>query len=81
MSTQGPPSRCGYMSVLLPAGTPDEQLLPFIRQRVTDALVATGEWPVRIEIVPRQRQQDGVMKRWFVEYETGPFDPTLQASA
>ena len=39
---------------------------------VVDALAAAGEWPTRVKIVSSQRANDGPMKRWFVEYETGP---------
>lgn len=43
-----------------------------VRQMVVDALAAAGEWPTRVKIVSSRQANDGPMKRWFVEYETGP---------
>jgi hypothetical protein len=43
---------------------------------VVDALAATGEWPIRVKIVSGQPGK-GAMKRWFVEYETGPHGEVL----
>ena len=67
-----PSFRCGYLSVLLPASTPDSRVRPLVRQLVVDALAATGEWPISVRIVSSQGVSGGRMKRWFVEYETGP---------
>jgi hypothetical protein len=39
---------------------------------VIDALAATGEWPIRVDVVTSTGSDDGHTKRWFVEYETGP---------
>jgi hypothetical protein len=67
-----PPFRIGYLSVLLPADTPETQVRSMLRQKVIEALESTSEWPSRITIVTSQRQVSGSMTRWFVEYETGP---------
>jgi hypothetical protein len=67
-----PGFRTGYLSLLLPAASPDEDVPALIRQLVIEALAASGEWPARIDIVTKQRTQRGPMKRWFVEYATGP---------
>ncbi|MCW2688525.1 MAG: hypothetical protein JWR37_3415 [Mycobacterium sp.] len=69
----GPPApRTGYLSLHLPLDTGEQEVHRVIRERVIDALAATGEWPVRVEIVTGKRSNDGHGKRWFVEYETGP---------
>jgi hypothetical protein len=65
------------MSVLLPASTPEHRVRSLVRQLVIDALAATGEWPVRIRIVSSRRGDKGPLKRWFVEYETGPYGEML----
>jgi hypothetical protein len=49
-----------------------------IRNMVIDALAATGEWPVRVHIVTSKIVDDGDMKRWFVEYETGPMGEAVE---
>jgi hypothetical protein len=67
-----PAFRTGYLSLILPSSTGEQQLRRSIRERVIHALAATGEWPVRIVIVTSQRVDDESMRRWFVEYETGP---------
>ena len=66
-----PGFRTGHLSVLLPASTPEHKLRSLVRRMVVDALAATGEWPIRVKIVSGQPGK-GAMKRWFVEYETGP---------
>jgi hypothetical protein len=66
------------MSVLLPSSTDDDE--PIIREMVIDALAATGEWPVRLNIVTSKRVDDGSMTRWFVEYETGPYGEVTDQS-
>jgi len=66
------PFRIGYLSVLLPADTSQKRVRSMLRQKVIEALEATGEWPSRITIVTNTRQVSGSMTRWFVEYETGP---------
>jgi hypothetical protein len=68
----GPSFRTGYLSVLLPASTPEHRVRSLVRQMVVDALAAACEWPTRVKIVSSRRANDGPMKRWFVEYETGP---------
>lgn len=72
-----PAFRTGYLSVLLPVSTPEHMLRSLVRRMVVDALAATGEWPTRVKIVSSQRANDGPMKRWFVEYETGPHGEVL----
>ena len=72
-----PPFRTGYMSLLLPFGTGEQELRRIIRERVIHALAATGEWPVRMEVVTSRRSDDGQMTRWFVEYETGPHGQSI----
>jgi hypothetical protein len=67
----GQSSRTGYLSLLLPVGTPEVRRPSLLRQLVVDALAATGEWPARVEIVTHRRAEDAGMQRWFVEYETG----------
>ncbi|MBV8347130.1 MAG: hypothetical protein JOZ49_06210, partial [Mycolicibacterium sp.] len=67
-----PPFRIGYLSVLLPADTSQTRVRSMLRQKVIEALEATGEWRSRITIVTSQRQVSGSMTRWLVEYETGP---------
>jgi hypothetical protein len=68
----GPSFRTGYLSVLLPASTSEHRIRSLVRQMVVDALAAAGEWPTRVKIVSSRQANDGPMKRWFVEYETGP---------
>jgi hypothetical protein len=65
-------SRTGYLSVLLPASTPEHRIRSLVPQMVVDALAAADEWPTRVKIVSSQRANDGPMTRWFAEYETGP---------
>jgi len=72
-----PAFRTGYMSLLLPSSTGEQQLRRNIRERVIHALAATGEWPVRIVIVTSQRVDDESMRLWFVEYETGPYGEVI----
>ena len=42
--------RTGYMSLLLPSSTGDLEVRSAIRNMVSDALAATGEWPARLRI-------------------------------
>jgi hypothetical protein len=67
-----PRFRTGTMFVLLPSGTPEHTVRRLLRQEVVEALAATGEWPTSTRIVSGTRHGDGQMKRWLVEYETGP---------
>jgi len=67
-----PAYRTGYMSLLLPSSTGDLLVRSAIRNMVIDALAATGEWPARLHIVTSKLVDDGDMKQWFVEYQTGP---------
>ncbi len=71
-----PAFRTGCLSVLLPISTPEHKLRSLVRRIVVDALAAAGEWPIRVKIVSGQ-PGEGVMKRWFVEYETGPHGEVL----
>ena len=73
-----PAYRTGYMSLLLPSSTGDLEVRSTIRNMVIDALAATGEWPARLHIVTSKLVDDGDMKRWFVEYETGPMDTAVE---
>jgi hypothetical protein len=45
---------------------------------VIKALAATDEWPARVDIVTSKRVDDGSMRRWFVEYETGPYGEEIE---
>ena len=38
---------------------------------------ATGEWPIRVDVVTSNGPDDGKTKRWFVEYETGPYGQVI----
>ena len=44
---------------------------------VIRALAAAGEWPIRIDVVTSTGSDDGRTKRWFVEYETGPYGQVI----
>ena len=50
----------------------DLEVRSSLRNMVIDALAATGEWPIRVDVVTSTGSDDGHTKRWFVEYETGP---------
>lgn len=67
-----PRFRTGYLSLLLPATATEEDVPALIRKLVIEALAGSGEWPARIDVVTNQRRPQGQMKRWFVEYATGP---------
>ena len=41
---------------------------------------ATGEWPILVHVVTSNRSDDGQTKRWFVEYETGPYGQVIDQS-
>ena len=58
-----PSFRTGYLSVLLPASTPEHRIRSLVPQMVVDALAAADEWPTRVKIVSSQRSNDGPMKR------------------
>ena len=75
---ESPAFRTGYMSLLLPSSTGDLEVRSTIRNIVIDALAATGEWPARVHIVTSKIVDDGDMKRWFVEYETGPMGEAVE---
>ena len=68
-----PAFRTGYMSILLPVETGEGEIQRIIRESVIRALAATGEWPIRVDVVTSTGSDDGQTKRWFVEYETGPY--------
>jgi hypothetical protein len=72
-----PAFRTGYMSLLLPAETGEGEARRLIREGVIRALAATDEWPIRIDVVTSKRSDDGHTKRWFVEYETGPYGEVI----
>jgi hypothetical protein len=65
-------SRFGYLSVLLPEDTAAEAVPVLIRGWVADALTASGETVAEITVVTTRRMPEIGMRRWFVEYETGP---------
>jgi hypothetical protein len=72
-----PAFRTGYMSLLLPIETGEGEVRRLIRETVIRALAATDEWPIRIDVVTIQRSDDEHTKRWFVEYETGPYGEVI----
>jgi hypothetical protein len=75
-----PVFRTGYISVLLPVETGEGEVRRIIRESVIRALAATGEWPIRIDVVTSKASDDGQTKRWFVEYETGPYGQVIDQS-
>jgi hypothetical protein len=75
---ESPAFRTGYMTLLLPSSTGDLMVRSTIRNMVIDALAATGEWPARVHVVTSKLEDDGDMKRWFVEYETGPVGEAVE---
>jgi hypothetical protein len=77
MADDPPAFRTGYIPLILPSGTGEQELRRIIRESVIRALAATGEWPVRINVVTSKRSDDGQTKRWFVEYETGPYGEVI----
>jgi hypothetical protein len=46
-----PAFRTGYMSILLPEETGEGEVRRIIRESVIRALAATGEWPIRVDVV------------------------------
>jgi hypothetical protein len=54
-----PVFRTGYMSVLLPVETGEGEVRRIIRESVIRALAATGEWPIRVDVVNKH----GVRRR------------------
>ena len=69
--------RTGYMSILLPVETGEGEVRHIIRESVIHALAATDEWPIRVDVVTSKGRDDGQTKRWFVEYETGPYGQVI----
>jgi hypothetical protein len=65
-------SRFGYLSLLLPEDTAPDVVPALIRRRVSDALTASAETVADITVVTSRRMPDIGMRRWFVEYATGP---------
>ena len=72
-----PAFRTDYMSLLLPAETDEGEVRRLIRESVIRALAATDEWPIRIDVVTSMRADDEHTRRWFVEYETGPYEEVI----
>jgi hypothetical protein len=72
-----PVFRTGYMSVQLPVETGEGEVRRIIRESVIRALTATGEWPIRIDVVTSTRSDDRQTKRCLVEYETGPYGQVI----
>jgi hypothetical protein len=77
LMADGPAFRTGYMSLLLPAETGEGEVRRLIRENVIRVLAATDEWPLRIDVVTSMRSDGGDTKRWFVEYETGPYGEVI----
>ena len=77
-------SRFGYLSLLLPEDTAPDVVPDLIRRRVADALTASAETVADITVVTSRRMPEIGMRRWFVEYETGPpvaeVDPTARTA-
>lgn len=76
-------SRFGYLSILLPEDTAPDVVPALIRGRVADALTASAEAVADITVVTSRRMPDIGMRRWFVEYETGPSvvdDPVVRTA-
>ena len=48
-----------------------------IRESVIRALAATGEWPIRVDVVTSKGSDDGRTKRWLVECDTGPYGQVI----
>ncbi len=46
-----PAFRTGYLSILLPVETREGEVQRIIRESVIRALAASGEWPIRVEVV------------------------------
>ena len=77
MSWSPPPGyRIGYLSLLLPGDTAEEAVPTLIRPLVVKVLAATAEWPAQITVITNTRMHNIGMRRWFVEYETGPWETT-----
>ena len=72
-----PAFRTGYMSILLPVETGEGEIQRIIRESVIRALAATDEWPIRVDVVTSTGSDDGQTKRWFVQYETGPYGEVI----
>ena len=72
-----PAFRTGYMSILLPVEPGEGEVRRVIRESVIRALAAAGEWPIRVDVVTSTGSDDGRTKRWFVEYETGPYGQVI----
>ena len=72
-----PAFRTGYMSILLPVETGEGEVRRVIRESVIRAPAAAGEWPIRVDVVTSTGSDDGRTKRWFVEYETGPYGQVI----
>ena len=73
-----PAFRTGYMSILLPVETGEGEVRRVIRESVIRALAAAGEWPIRVDVVTSTGSDDGRTKRWFVEYDTGPYGQVIE---
>ena len=69
--------RTDYMSLLLPAETGEGEVRRLIRESVIRALAATDEWPIRIDVVTSMRSDGEHTRRWFLEYETGPYEEVM----
>ena len=66
---ESPAFRTGYMSLLLPSSAGDLEVRSSIRSMVIEALAATDEWPIRVDVATSTGSDDGQTNRWFVEYD------------
>ena len=69
--------RTGYTSILLPVETGEGEVRHIVRESVIRALAATGEWPIRVDVVTSTGSDDKQTKRWCVEYQTGPYGQVI----
>jgi hypothetical protein len=67
------PATCRYCCL----ETGEGEVRRVIRESVIRALAAAGEWPIRVDVVTSTGSDDGRTKRWFVEYETGPYGQVI----
>ena len=78
--TSWPTRQCPALATcqyLLPVDTGEGEVRRLIRESVIRALAATGEWSIRIDVVTSTGSDDGQTKRWFVEYEAGPYGQAI----
>jgi hypothetical protein len=59
-----PRFRTGYLSLLLPAASPERDVAALIRRLVIEALAASGDWPARIDVITNKRTQPAAGAEW-----------------